>query len=160
MFKLQADLQDLLESGGIKCRWLGKQPPDNRWIALVSGHPVMVAIGKLSAQMAMEDTPFVEAEGLRVFREFSRAAGGVRTIEVYVFLRGTGYVVNLLRITDKAGRGEYQSLLRVKAKTQFKFADLGEALRMAMRVVSAGDETGIARVLRRAEEDMNTTQEG
>lgn len=159
MYKLQADLQDLLECGQLTCPWLGKQPTDPKWIAFVSGRPVKVNMGRMSAHMAMEATPFVEVEGLRIFRNLSKADGDARTVEVCVFPRDNTYVVNLLRITDKSGRGEYRSLLRAKGKRQFRFADLREALRFAMRIVCAGSETGITRVLRRAEKEMTAAQE-
>lgn len=160
MFRLQTDIQELLWHGQLKCAWLGRRPPDPKWIDFVNGRPVEVSVGRLSSWMAMTDTPFVETVGLRIFRELSKSSGNAHAVEVFVFPRGTSYIVNLLRITDKNGRGDFRSLLQIRGRKQFRFANLCEALRMAMRVVSARIERDIARVLRRAENDMNTTQEG
>ena len=156
MFKLQSDLQEMLWHRQLKSRWLGRRPSDPRWIGFVEGRPVKVGVDRLSAMMAMVDTPFVGTVGLRVFRALSRSAADGRAVEVFVFPAGTSYVVNLLRVVDKNGRGEFQSLLRPQGKKQFRFADLGAAMRLAMRIVSARSEAAFERVLRRAERDINT----
>ena len=154
MFRLQTDVQDLLEGGKLTCRWLGRRPPDPRWIEFVEGRAVKVGMGRMSAQMAMTDTPFVMTTGLRIFRKLYRSTADGRAVEVFVFPAGKDYTVNLLRITDRNGRGEFQSLLHVKGRKQFRFADLGAAMRLALRIVNAGGEAAIARVLKNAEKEM------
>jgi hypothetical protein len=160
MEKMMADLRDLLKGGELKCSGLGKRAGARKLATFAAGSQIVEAgMGTMSALMQLRDHPLTSMPGLQVFSKLSADDEDESMAEVYIFPMGATYVVNLLRIVGIPGHKDYRSLI-TKTRKLFRFGSLREAMALALRIVNAGDERGISRVLRNAEKETSAKQGG